>query len=49
MELCSKKLAEYKRPSEFVFVDELPKTLVGKMLRRRVREIVLEKAQQRQA
>ncbi|MEM2237160.1 MAG: AMP-binding protein [Candidatus Caldarchaeum sp.] len=49
MERCSKKLAEYKRPSEFVFVDELPKTLVGKMLRRRVREIVLEKAQQQQA
>jgi len=49
MELCSTKLAEYKRPSEFVFVDELPKTLVGKMLRRRVREIVLEKQQLTQA
>jgi long-chain acyl-CoA synthetase len=42
-ELCGSRLAEYKRPSEIVLVDELPKSLVGKMLRRRVREIVKEK------
>lgn len=42
-ELCRKKLAEYKRPSEIIVVEELPKTLVGKMLRRKVREIVKEK------
>ncbi|MDJ0271752.1 MAG: AMP-binding protein, partial [Aigarchaeota archaeon] len=42
-ELCRSKLAEYKRPSEIVLVDELPKSLVGKMLRRRVRDIVREK------
>lgn len=42
-ELCHSKLAEYKRPSEIILVDELPKSLVGKMLRRRVRDIVKEK------
>nr|BAL53433.1 long-chain acyl-CoA synthetase [uncultured crenarchaeote] len=42
-ELCHSKLAEYKRPSEIVLVDDLPKSLVGKMLRRRVRDIVKEK------
>ncbi|MDW8062589.1 MAG: AMP-binding protein [Candidatus Caldarchaeum sp.] len=42
-ELCRKKLAEYKRPSDIVVVDELPKSLVGKMLRRKVREIVKQK------
>ncbi len=42
-ELCNSKLAEYKRPSEFIMVDELPKTFVGKMWRRKVREMVKEK------
>ncbi|MEM4572929.1 MAG: AMP-binding protein [Candidatus Caldarchaeum sp.] len=42
-ELCDKKLSEYKRPSEIVLVDEIPKSLVGKMLRRKVREIVQQK------
>ncbi|MCS6769862.1 MAG: AMP-binding protein, partial [Candidatus Caldarchaeum sp.] len=42
-ELCGQKLAEYKRPAEIVVVDELPKSLVGKMLRRKVREMLVEK------
>lgn len=45
-ELCRKKLAEYKRPSQIVVVEELPKSLVGKMLRRKVREIVQQKIHQ---
>lgn len=41
---CKKNLAAYKVPTGFVFVDELPKTAVGKILRRTVREMELEKA-----
>ncbi len=32
------KLTAYKRPKQYVFVDELPKTNVGKILRRELRE-----------
>jgi len=49
MELCNQNLAEYKRPSQIILVDELPKSLVGKMLRRKVREIVLEKLSKQQS
>ena len=31
---CRERLAPYKVPSEFEFVAELPKTQVGKVLRR---------------
>ena len=40
---CSEKLAEYKRPSEFIFLDEIPKTAVGKVLRRAVRDMLQQK------
>ena len=42
---CKEHLAAYKVPTEFIQVDELPKTAVGKILRRRVREIELERTQ----
>ncbi|MEK3732585.1 MULTISPECIES: long-chain-fatty-acid--CoA ligase [Paenibacillus] len=35
---CRKQLAAYKVPREFVFRDSLPKTLVGKVLRRKLLE-----------
>ena len=35
---CRSSLASYKAPRKVTFVDELPKTLVGKVLRRRLRE-----------
>jgi long-chain acyl-CoA synthetase len=35
---CRSNLATYKAPRKVTFVDELPKTLVGKVLRRRLRE-----------
>ena len=35
---CREKLASYKVPRVFEFRDELPKTLVGKVLRRALRE-----------
>ncbi len=40
---CKQNLAAYKVPTGFVFVDELPKTAVGKILRRTVREMELKK------
>jgi long-chain acyl-CoA synthetase len=35
---CREQLTPYKVPSEIVFRDELPKTMVGKILRRALRE-----------
>jgi len=35
---CSERLAKYKIPSEIEFIDALPKTAVGKILRRELRE-----------
>ena len=36
---CRTMLTAYKMPREIVFVDELPKTAVGKILRRELRDI----------
>ena len=38
IEFCKQKLAKYKAPRRVEFVNELPKTLVGKVLRRKLRE-----------
>jgi len=38
IQFCRTNLATYKAPRMVAFVDELPKTLVGKVLRRRLRE-----------
>ena len=38
IEFCRTQLATYKAPRKVTFVDELPKTLIGKVLRRRLRE-----------
>jgi long-chain acyl-CoA synthetase len=38
IDFCSERLAKYKVPRKVEFVGELPKTLVGKVLRRRLRE-----------
>ncbi|MDA4125375.1 MAG: long-chain fatty acid--CoA ligase [Thaumarchaeota archaeon] len=35
---CSEKLAKFKVPKKVEFVKELPKTLIGKVLRRKLRE-----------
>ncbi|MDG6982589.1 MAG: long-chain fatty acid--CoA ligase [Nitrososphaerota archaeon] len=38
IEYCQKRLAKFKVPKEVEFVQELPKTLIGKVLRRKLRE-----------
>ena len=38
IQFCRTNLATYKAPRKVEFVDELPKTLVGKVLRRKLRE-----------
>lgn len=37
-EFCKKRLAAYKVPKKIVFIDELPKSTVGKILRRELRD-----------
>ena len=39
IEFCQKKLAKFKVPKKVEFVQELPKTLIGKVLRRKLREL----------
>ena len=42
-EFCRERLTAYKVPKEFEFRDELPKTNVGKILRRELRDEELKK------
>jgi fatty-acyl-CoA synthase len=35
---CRERLAGYKRPQRVVFVDAIPKTVTGKVLKRNLRE-----------
>jgi long-chain acyl-CoA synthetase len=39
IEFCQSRLAKFKVPKEVEFVPELPKTLIGKVLRRKLREL----------
>ena len=40
---CKENLAAYKVPKIFEFIDELPKSTVGKVLRRKLKEMELAK------
>ena len=40
-EVAREHLAEYKRPSTYLVWEELPKSLIGKVLRRRVRDTLI--------
>jgi len=40
---CREKLAAYKVPKLYEFVDDLPKSAVGKILRRKLRDMEIEK------
>ncbi|HTG26470.1 MAG TPA: long-chain fatty acid--CoA ligase, partial [Reyranella sp.] len=44
VEYCKQQLTGYKRPKYIEFRDELPKTNVGKILRRELRDGMLKKA-----
>ncbi len=39
VDFCMKRIAKFKVPKEVEFVPELPKTLIGKVLRRKLREL----------
>jgi len=44
IDFCQSHLAKYKVPKEVEFVDELPKTLIGKVLRRKLRELTPQRS-----
>ena len=39
IDFCVQRIAKFKAPKKVEFMDELPKTLIGKVLRRKLREI----------
>jgi long-chain acyl-CoA synthetase len=43
MDYCKKNLAAYKIPKQIEFVNDLPKSTVGKILRRALRDMELAK------
>jgi long-chain acyl-CoA synthetase len=42
MKFCGEQLTGYKKPKHIIFQQELPKTNVGKVLRRELREVALK-------
>ena len=44
---CKERLAAYKVPKTIEFMDELPKSIIGKVLRRKLKEIELERTGKR--
>ena len=40
---CKIEMPQYKRPRDFIFIDEIPKTLIGKPLRRELRKLIKKK------
>ena len=49
MDFCKENLTGYKKPKFIEFRDELPKTNVGKILRRELRDAAVAAAQQKRA
>jgi long-chain acyl-CoA synthetase len=43
---CKKNLAAYKVPKLIEFMDELPKSTVGKVLRRKLRDMEIERTKE---
>ena len=39
VQYCQDKLASFKRPRSVIFVDELPRNVMGKVLKRELREL----------
>jgi long-chain acyl-CoA synthetase len=42
---CKENLAAYKVPKIIEFIDELPKSAVGKILRRKLKEMEMKKTE----
>lgn len=36
---CKEQMTSYKRPRKIIFIDEMPKSIVGKILRRQLRDV----------
>jgi long-chain acyl-CoA synthetase len=45
VEFCKERLAAYKIPKQIEFIDELPKSAIGKIMRRKLRELEEKKRQ----
>lgn len=45
---CREKLAAYKVPKKVEFMDELPKSAIGKVLRRKLREMEMERTSEKE-
>jgi len=43
IEYCKEKLAAYKVPKIIEFIDDLPKSAVGKILRKELRAVEMDK------
>jgi len=46
MKFCAEQLTGYKRPKRIIFQQELPKTNVGKVLRRELRDVAMKAVRQ---
>jgi long-chain acyl-CoA synthetase len=44
IDFCQNRLAKFKAPKKVEFVQELPKTLIGKVLRRKLRELTPQRS-----
>lgn len=44
IEFCKGRIARYKIPRSVIFIDELPKSAIGKVLHRELRDVVWKKA-----
>jgi long-chain acyl-CoA synthetase len=49
IQYCREKLAAYKAPKMVEFIDALPKSAIGKVLRKEVKEMDRKKSQQKKA
>ena len=49
IEFCRERLAAYKVPKQIEFIDSLPKTAVGKILRRELKELDRKKREEWEA
>jgi acyl-CoA synthetase (AMP-forming)/AMP-acid ligase II len=49
LEFCSGRISRFSCPREAVRVDRLPRNAMGKILKKEVRQLVMEKARQKES